>query len=191
MTTTFQRETAFAPIPPASPSRPLQWIPLDEVRQAWANFGAEALSYPALLATSNAFLALSWETSALRHHGMAHHAQQGGFSPEATAHWFDQVVLDLDEAVRDWRCVQLWLERLATTSSSETAQARTEPVEQVRALSKQAAAQQQRLRHLIEQVQHEQGACGRGDQVAVAPVPDASDAAATLAAAGGAHAEEE
>src|SRR5258706_3305861 len=82
MTTTFQRETAFAPIPPASPSRPLQWIPLDEVRQAWANFGAEALSYPALLATSNAFLALSWETSALRHHGMAHHAQQGGFSPE-------------------------------------------------------------------------------------------------------------
>jgi len=130
-------------------------VPLDEVRQAWASFGAEALSCPALLATSNAFQALSWETSALQHHGMACRAQQRGFPQEAAAHWLDQVVLDLSEAVRDWRCVLLWLERLAT--NCDTPQARTEPVEQVRALSEQAAAQQQRLQHLLGQVRQEQG----------------------------------
>src|SRR5258706_11551020 len=145
---------------------PLLWMPLDEVRQAWANFGAEALSCHALLATSSAFAALTWETSALQHHRMAYHAQQGGFPQEAAAHWLDQVVLDLSEAVRNWQCVQLCLERLVA-SSSDTAQAHTEPVEQVRALSEQAAAQHQRLLHLIGQVQHEED-CGGGQAPATA-----------------------
>ncbi len=117
----------------------LLWMPLDEVRQAWANFGAEALSCHALLATSSAFAALTWETSALQHHRMAYHAQQGGFPQEAAAHWLDQVVLDLSEAVRNWQCVQLCLERLVA-SSSDTAQAHTEPVRPVRAGSCPAPA---------------------------------------------------
>src|SRR5215472_1743304 len=132
MTTHMQHHpSAFTAL--SSPS-PLLWMPFDEVRQAWANFGAEALSCHALLATSSAFAALTWETSALQHHRIAHHAQQGDFPQEAAAHWLNQVVLDLSEAVRDWRCVQLWLERLVT-SSSDTAQTCTESVEQVRALS--------------------------------------------------------
>ena len=160
-------EAAFPSAPPLSPlapapSSPLLWVPLDEVRQAWASFRAEAFSGPALFATSNAFLALSWETSALRHHCMAHHVQQGDFPAETAALWLDQVVRDLDEAVRDWQYVQAWLERLAT--SSDTPQTRTEPIEQVRALSEQAVAQQQRLRHLIGQVQHEQGPARRNRQ---------------------------
>jgi len=112
MSTIFQQATAFPPAPASPPpSSPLLWIPLDEVRQAWASFGAEALSCPALLATSNAFLALSWETSALRHHRLAGQAQQRGLSQEA-ARWLSQAVQDLAEAVRDWCSVLLWLERL-------------------------------------------------------------------------------
>ena len=171
MSTIFQQATTFTPAPASpSPSSPLLWIPLDEVRQAWASFGAEALSCPALVATSTAFLALSWETSALRHHRMTCQAKQRGLSQEAVR-WLSQVVQDLDESVRDWRCVLLWLERL---TSSDTPQACSEPLEQVRALSEQAAAQQQRLQHLVGQVRHEQGA---------APASDA--------AAGGAHEQEE
>ena len=162
MRTIFQQATAFTPAPASpSPSSPLLWIPPDEVRQDWASFGAEALSCPALVATSTAFLALSWETSALRNHGTACQAQQRGLSQEA-ARWLDRAVQDLDEAVRDWRCVLLWLERLTTS----------EPLEQVRALSEQAAAQQQRLRHLVGQVRHEQGACCSGQ--AAAPASDAT-----------------
>jgi hypothetical protein len=64
MGTIFQQETAFTAAPAASPPLPsMLWVPPDEVRQAWATFGAEALSAPALLATATAFRALSWETT--------------------------------------------------------------------------------------------------------------------------------
>jgi hypothetical protein len=159
---------------PSSPGS-LLWVPLDEVRQAWASFGAEALSCPALLATSTAFAALSWETSALWHHRTACQAQQCGLFQEA-ARWLDQTVQDLDEAVRNWRGVLLWLERLGTQ------QTRTEALEQVHTLSEQAAAQQQRLWHLIGLVQQEQRECRSGQ--ATAPTLAASDTAPTPAAAG-------
>src|SRR5258706_11675472 len=105
MTTRMQQQPHA--LPALSSPSPLLWIPLDGVRRAWAGFGAEALSFPALLA-------LSWETSALRHHCMAYQARQRGLSQEA-ARWLDQAVQDLDEAVRDWRCVLLWLERLTSS----------------------------------------------------------------------------
>ncbi len=43
------------------------WIPLDAIIQEWASFGKEALSFSALLAVSEAFCGLAWETKALRH----------------------------------------------------------------------------------------------------------------------------
>src|SRR5260370_35127863 len=45
------------------------WMPLDELATTWADFGSEnAASSLALTATGTAFLALSWEARALRHH---------------------------------------------------------------------------------------------------------------------------
>ena len=173
-------QQAFAPAPLSSPSlsSPLLWVPLDEVRQAWASFGAEALSVPALLATGTAFRALSWETSALRYHRLADQAQQrGGLFQDAAAPWLDLVVLDLSEAIRDWQSVQLWLERLA--SNRDTRPTCTEPLEQVRALSEQVTAQQERLHHLLEQMRQERSAYDRRQPAApVAPL------VATPAAAG-------
>jgi hypothetical protein len=164
-------------------------VPLDEVRQAWANFGAEALSCPALLATSTAFRALCWETSAMGYHRLADQAQQRDRSQEA-ARWLSQAVQDLDEAVHDWRTVLLWLERLA---SSGTQEAHTELLERVRALSEQATAQQQRLWHLVGQVRREQRACCDGQVATPVAPPAASDvpAAVTLTAAGTQEEEEE
>src|SRR5260370_39361027 len=43
------------------------WVPLHEVRQAWAAFGQEALTTSALMATSTAFGGLYWEAHALQH----------------------------------------------------------------------------------------------------------------------------
>jgi hypothetical protein len=80
------------------------------------NAVAEALSCPALLATSTAFGALCWETSAMGYHRLADQAQQRDRSQEA-ARWLSQAVQDLNEAVRDWWTVLLWLERLASSGS--------------------------------------------------------------------------
>jgi hypothetical protein len=108
---------------------------------------------------------------------MACQAQQRGLSQDVSR-WLSRAVQDLEEAVRDWRCVLLWLEHLA---SSGTPQACSEPVEQVRELSGLAAAQQQRLQHLVGQVRQEQHACCGGQATATA-LATGSDAAATAAA---------
>ena len=133
---------------------PLLWIPLDEIRQTWASFGAEALSARALLATSTAFRALSWEASALHYHGLAAQAwERGGRFQQAAAPWLDGVLVDLREAVRDWHSVQGWLERLATPHTSQ--HSAPESSEQLSALTEQVTATQERLRHLLEQVRQE------------------------------------
>ena len=133
---------------------PLLWIPLDELRQSWASFGAEALSAPALLTTATAFRALSWEASALHYHGLAAQAwERGGRFQQAAAPWLDGVLVDLREAVRDWHSVQLWLERLATRRSSQHSV--TESREQLHALAEQVTATQERLRQLLAQVRQE------------------------------------
>jgi hypothetical protein len=185
MSTNFQQETAFTPAPASPlppPSGPLLWVPLDEVRQTWASFGVEALSCSALLATSNAFRALCWETSALRYRDLACQAQQrGGLLRDAAAPWLDRVIQDLGEAIRDWRNVQLWLERLATRDTRPTC---TGPLEQVHVLSQQVATQQERLHHLLGQVRQERSVYCCGGQAA-ASTPTASDAAVTRQAAAG------
>ncbi|HJT59938.1 MAG TPA: hypothetical protein VJ761_25745 [Ktedonobacteraceae bacterium] len=133
---------------------PLLWIPLDEVRQSWASFGAEALSAPALLAIATAFRALSWEASALHYHGLAAQVwERGGRFQQAAAPWLDGVLVDLGQAVRDWQSVQGWLERLVTPRTCQ--HTATASSEQLRALAEQVTATQQRLRQLLEQVRQE------------------------------------
>src|SRR5258706_15514476 len=76
MTTTFSSQpqqeerpsgcSASAAFPDLSTLSTL-WVPLHEVRQAWAAFGKEALTTSALMATSTAFGGLCWEAYALQH----------------------------------------------------------------------------------------------------------------------------
>jgi hypothetical protein len=176
MCTNFQQQkTACTPASASllvPPSNPLLWVPSDEVRQAWASFGAEVLSAPALLATGTAFRALSWETSALRYHHLAYQAQQrGGLFQDAAAPWLDRVILDLGEALRDWQSVQVWLERLA--ASRDSRQTCTEPLEQVHALSQQVVTQQERLRCLLGQIRQERSAYCPGG-LATTPITPAA-----------------
>ena len=87
-----------------SPSRSsfptTSWMPLDELATTWANFGSEtATSSLALTATGTAFIALSWEASALRHHTWACQDYAQCRTRNATR-WYGQAMEDLTEASR-------------------------------------------------------------------------------------------
>src|SRR5258708_33827117 len=69
------------------------WVPLHEVRQAWAAFGQEVLTPSALMATSTAFGGLYWETHALQHSTWA-------IQERERARWH-QVVFCLSRAVQN------------------------------------------------------------------------------------------
>src|SRR5229473_3477819 len=116
MTTTGQQGSLFRfPSTQQQPYSPLLstfWVPLDETIQAWASFGAHATSAPALTATGTAFLALSWETSALHHRTKAYQAQQRGLR-RSSVRGLGQSMQDLSHATNHWSQAALWLERLA------------------------------------------------------------------------------
>src|SRR5258708_17817612 len=74
--------------PSVSPSRSSSpttfWMPLDEFATTWANFGSDtAASSLALTATGTAFIALSWEASALRPHIWAYPHSAQSLPPNA------------------------------------------------------------------------------------------------------------
>src|SRR2546429_1664371 len=85
------------------------WIPLDETIQQWAAFAQEAITVPALLATSTAFYGLAWEAKALRHYTWACHERKRQRARKE-AHWLERAVQDLDYAVDQWQQVLSWLE---------------------------------------------------------------------------------
>jgi hypothetical protein len=70
------------------------WVPLHEVRQAWAAFGKEALTTSALMATSTAFGGLYWETHALQHSTWAADERKRG-RWHKTVFWLSRAVQDL------------------------------------------------------------------------------------------------
>ena len=147
---------------PVSPSRlsspTTSWMPLDDLASTWAEFGSEnAASSLALTATGTAFIALSWEASALRHHAWAcqEYAQ---CRTRNAARWYGQAMEDLTEASRQWSRVVMWLEKLA----NDEQQCSPSILERVRGLISQAMAQQQRLWHLTQQVQQHFLAGGGG-----------------------------
>ncbi len=125
------------------------WMPLDELATTWADFGREnAASSLALTATGTAFLALSWEASALRHHTWAWQEYNQCRTRNATR-WYGQAMEDLTEASRQWSRVVMWLEKLA----NDEQQCSPHTLERIRGLIGQAMAQQQRLWQLTQEVQ--------------------------------------
>jgi hypothetical protein len=125
------------------------WMPLDEFATTWADFGSQnAASSLALTATGTAFIALSWEASALRHHTWACQEYCLCRTRNATR-WYGQAMEDLIGASRQWSRVVMWLEKLA----NDEQQCSPHILERVRGLISQAIAQQQRLWHLTQEVQ--------------------------------------
>ena len=131
-----------------SPIRP-EWIPLDEIAQAWAIFSLQATSAHALQAVGTAFLALPFETSAHTHHTQASHRLWRHLSL-TVAQSLGQAILDLSEACHQWARAFLWLERFANEESHDEQMLAT-----VRALFNHIQQQQQRLWLLLQHLEEE------------------------------------
>jgi hypothetical protein len=159
MTTTGQQGSPVRfPSPQPHPFRPLlstSWVPLDETIQAWASFGAQAASAPALSATGMAFLALSWETSALHHRTKAYQDRQRGRS-RSSVRDLGQTMQDLSQAIRHWSQVALWLERLANDEHHPV-----EDLDALRLLLHLVQQQQQRVWTLTQEAQEDLQAYGQ------------------------------
>jgi hypothetical protein len=131
------------------------WIPLDALIEEWADFGTDAATAPALTATGMAFLALSWETSALHHRTCAYQDQQCGLRRSAVR-GLGQTMQDLSHATTHWSQAALWLERFANDERQPV-----EDLEPVRALMRQVLSQQQRVWTLMQEVQEDLLAYGQ------------------------------
>jgi hypothetical protein len=130
---------------PASCPHP-EWMPLDGIAQTWAAFGREASSPAALQATGTAFLALAFETNALRHYASsaAHSHERGSAASLAYTQGIEHALAELEEAHQQWKSVLLWLDILAR----ETRQ-------QAEISASLVLKQQQRVLSLILRVQQE------------------------------------
>src|SRR5258707_13403139 len=135
------------------------WVPLHEVRQAWAAFGKEALTTSALMATSTAFGGLCWEAYALQHCTWA--AQERERERwHKTVFWLSRAVQDLDCALDRWQQVLSWLD----LAGNDHRQQDPENLQMIRTLMAQVqwhqgrrrALHQQVLRGYIETKQHKQ-----------------------------------
>jgi hypothetical protein len=145
--------------PGISASR-IEWAPLDEHIQRWANFGAEASTPPALIATGQAFLALSWEASASRHYAWAQQERRYG-SLRAYHRWMQQSGEDLDEALKHWRRVILWVERLANSEPAPGEDA----LDDMRTLFAHTMEQQQWVWTLMLRVREEEQGAGNASSL--------------------------
>jgi hypothetical protein len=131
------------------------WMPLDALIQEWADFGAQAASAPALSATGMAFLALSWETSALHHRTWAHQDRQRGRS-RSTVRDLGQTMQDLSQAIRHWSQAALWLERQALDEHQPM-----EDLDVLRLLLHRVLEQQRRVWTLMQEVREDLLAYGQ------------------------------
>src|SRR5260370_30292 len=123
------------------------WVPLHEVRQAWAAFGKEALTTSALMATSTAFGGLCWEAYALQHCTWA--AQERERERwHKTVFWLSRAVQDLDCALDRWQQVQ----RMLDLAGNDHRQQDPESLEMIRTLMAQVQWHQGRRRALHQQV---------------------------------------
>ncbi len=142
------------PCPCRDESAPLvirpEWIPLDEIAQAWATFSLCASHTHALQAVGTAFLALSWETSAHTHYTQASHGLWKS-APCVVAQGIAQAILDLKEASQQWASAFLWLERFANEVCHDE-----ERLPIIRTLFEGIHEQQQRVWLLLVHLQEEQ-----------------------------------
>ena len=123
------------------------WVPLHEVRQAWATFGKEALTTSALMATSTAFSGLYWETHALQHSNWAADERERGHW-HRVVFWLSRAVQDLDCALDQWQQALSWLD----LAGNDHRQQDPESLELIRTLMAQAQWHQGRRRALHRQV---------------------------------------
>ncbi len=160
MTTTFplqppreQQDTV-----PASYARPASsfpdlstlsslWVPLHEVRQAWAAFSQDALTTSALMAASTAFGGLYWEAHALQHCTWAADERERA-RWHRVVFWLSRAVQDLDCALDRWQQVLSWLD----LAGNDHRQQDPESLETIRTLMAQVQWHQGRRRALHQQV---------------------------------------
>ncbi len=154
MTTTFsqqplqeqQLEAAPASFPDLSTLSTL-WVPLHEVRQAWAAFGKEALTTSALMATSTAFGGLYWEAHALQHCTWAADERERERWHQVVF-WLGRAVQDLDCALDQWQQVLSWLD----LAGNDHRQQDPESLEMIRTLMAQVQWHQGRRLALHQQL---------------------------------------
>jgi hypothetical protein len=135
------------------------WVPLHEVRQAWAAFGQEALTTSALMAISTAFGGLYWETHALQHSTWAAQERERELWHQVVF-WLSRAVQDLDCALDRWQQVLSWLDLAGNDHRHQD----PESLQTIRMLMAQVqwhqgrrrALHQQVLREYIEARQHKQ-----------------------------------
>jgi hypothetical protein len=127
-----------------------EWMPLHEIAQTWAAFGAEAMSPAAFQATGTAFLALAFEASAQRNYASSVASSGGGNSPSlACTQGIEHAMADLDEAHQQWKSVHLWLDTLARVTNTREAR------QQAEISASLVLEQRQRVLSLILRVQQE------------------------------------
>ena len=154
MTTTFPSQPQQQDTPPASfpdlSTLSTLWVPLHEVRQAWAAFGQEALTTSALMATSTAFGGLYWETHALQHSTWAAQERERGRRHQVVF-WLSRAVQDLDCALDQWQQALSWLD----LAGNDHRQQDPESLQMIRSLMAQVQWHQGRRRALHQQVLRE------------------------------------
>jgi hypothetical protein len=123
------------------------WVPLHEVRQAWAAFGKEALTTSALMATSTAFGGLYWETHALQHYTWAADERERARWHQVVF-WLSRAFQGLDCALDQWQQVQ----RMLDLAGNDHRQQDPESLEIIRMLMAQVQWHQGRRRALHQQV---------------------------------------
>ena len=151
MTTTFsqqsqQQDTAPTSFPDLSSLTTL-WMPLHEVRQAWAVFGKEALTTSALMAMSTAFSGLYWEAHALQHSTWAAQERERGRWHQVVF-WLSRAVQDLDCALDQWQQALSWLD----LAGNDHRQQDPESLQMIRSLMAQVQWHQSRRRALHQQL---------------------------------------
>ncbi len=123
------------------------WVPLHEVRQAWADFGKEALTTSALMATSTAFGGLFWEAHALQHSQWASQERERARWHQVVF-WLSRAVQDLDCALDQWQQALSWLD----LAGNDHRQQDPESLQMIRSLMAQVQWHQGRRRLLHQQV---------------------------------------
>lgn len=144
-TTPFRHDRADALA--SSPTCSTYWMPLDEPRQRWAAFGAQAQLVSLLTATAHAFFARSHETKALKQFSLAVEQEQHGLFAAHAGYWYGQAEAALGEATRHWSRAAYALDVLAASDGLGA-----DGLDDVRAMSRAARAQQERLWKLTDEV---------------------------------------
>src|SRR5260370_34688397 len=100
---------------------PAEWVPLDELIQAWASFGRATRSLEGLQATSHAFAALALETRARASYAQAMREGQAMQWPSLLSSALSEATVSLSGACEDWLKAEDSLSQLVGRQDEEAA----------------------------------------------------------------------